>query len=62
MSGFISFFISWLLIVVLLVFMANTSWGKPILSYTLWLMVLLLLIVSGPSIANMLSQSGVESA
>lgn len=44
MNGAVRWFGTWLMMIVLLMFLSKTTWGRPIVYGLLWLAVLLLLV------------------
>lgn len=55
MNGAVSFLLAWLIMFLLLYAMAKNKWGHPIIYYGAWLVVVLLIVLNGKTIANMLS-------
>ena len=55
MNGAVSFLLAWLIMFLLLYAMAKNRWGHPIIYYGAWLVVVLLIVLNGKTIANMLS-------
>jgi hypothetical protein len=54
-NGAVSFLLAWLIMFLLLYAMAKNKWGHPIIYYGAWLVVVLLIVLNGKTIANMLS-------
>lgn len=44
MTGVITWFGTWLMMIALFIFLSNTEWGRPIVYWLLWLAVLLLVV------------------
>jgi len=52
----------WLATILVLFVISATAWGRPIVYYTLWLMVILLLVVSAPQINALFEATGFQTA
>lgn len=50
-----TFIAAWILIILSLSVLANTTWGKPLVAYVLWLMVFLVVVTHWPSVTELLS-------
>lgn len=54
MQDAIKFIGGWIAIFVLVIVLIQSGWGRAITYYLLWLMVVLVLVTSGPEIATLL--------
>jgi hypothetical protein len=52
MNGVVSWVGTWLVMILLLLFLAKTSWGKPIVYGLIWLAVLLLLVTHADELTS----------
>lgn len=56
----VSWFGTWLMMIVLLIVLAQTRWGRPIVYGLLWLAVLLLLVSHADELTSMFSLKALE--
>lgn len=54
----INFFVGWFVILGGLWLLALTNWGKPIVYYSLWLLVLLTIVVHANELTQLISNTG----
>lgn len=59
MAGFATWIAGWFIIILALYILAKTQWGKPIVYYSLWLMVVFLLITHYSSISGILQAANI---
>ena len=55
MNGVVSWVGTWLVMILLLVFLAKTSWGRPIVYGLIWLAVLLLIVSHADELTSFLN-------
>lgn len=60
MTGVVSWFSTWILFLLLLVILAKTTWGKSLVYYALWLLVLLLFASHSEEISGLFNVQALE--
>jgi hypothetical protein len=60
MTGAFVWIVTWLIFIAVLVALANVRWGKTIVYYALWLMVLLLVVTHGAELATLVDVSALQ--
>jgi len=60
MSGAFTFLVTWLIMIAVLVALAGTRWGKTIVYYVLWLMVVLLVVTHGKELASLINVQALQ--
>lgn len=50
-----TFIAAWILIIMGLSVLGSTTWGKPLVAYVLWLMIILVVVSHWPVITELLS-------
>jgi len=60
MTGFIAWLTSWLLLIILLMVLAQRSWGHTIVYYVLWMSVLFVVVTQGKSIASIFESGDID--
>lgn len=50
-----AFFAAWILIIVTLMVISSTKWGRPVVAYVLWLMIILVVVTHWAAINEILS-------
>ena len=60
MTGAFVWIVTWLLLIAVLVALAGTSWGKPIVYYTLWLAVVLLVVSHATELTSLVNPSALQ--
>jgi hypothetical protein len=54
----ITWFTSWIAIILMIVLLARTNWGKPVVYYAMWLAVALLIFGHASELAGLVSNKG----
>lgn len=60
MTGVVSWISTWTIMILLLVVLSKTSWGKSIVYYVLWLAVILLLVTHADEIKGMVNMQALQ--
>lgn len=60
MIGAIKWLATWLIMITLLAIMAQTSWGRTIVYWLMWLAVLLLLVTHADELTSMFDLSALQ--
>jgi Na+/proline symporter len=60
MTGAFVWIVTWLIFIALMVALANVRWGKTLVYYMLWLMVLLLVVTHGPELAALVDVQALQ--
>lgn len=51
----LQWFTSWIIMILLIIFMARTAWGKTIVYYLLWLALVLLLVLHADELSSLIN-------
>lgn len=60
MTGAFIWISTWLIFIALFVALSNVRWGKTIVYYGLWMMVLLLVVTHGAELASLVDVSALQ--
>ena len=56
----LKFVTTWLAMILLLIMLARSSWGKPVVYWVLWLSVTLLLVTHADELASLVDVSSLQ--
>lgn len=60
MTGVVSWFSTWILFILLLIILSKTTWGKTLVYYALWLLVLLLFVTHSEELNGLFNPQALE--
>ena len=60
MNGAAKWLATWLMMILLLLFLSKTSWGRPIVYGLLWLAILLLLVTHADELTSLFSAEALQ--
>jgi hypothetical protein len=60
MTGAFIWIVTWLIFIALFVALSGTRWGKTIVYYGLWLMVVLLIVTHGAELASLVNVQALQ--
>ena len=55
MTGAFSWVLTWIIMISVLVALSATRWGRPIVYYSLWLMVVILVVSRGSEVSSLIN-------
>ena len=60
MTGAFVWIVTWLVMIAVLVALASTRWGKTLVYYALWLMLVLLIVTHGSELASLINVQALQ--
>lgn len=60
MTGAITWISTWVIMILLLVLVSKTSWGKPIVYWFMWLAVVLLLVTHADELTSLIDVKALQ--
>ncbi len=60
MTGAFVWIVTWVIMIAVLVALASTRWGKTLVYYTLWLMVVILVVSHGKELASLINVQALQ--
>ncbi len=60
MNGVVSWVSTWVVMILLLVFLSKTQWGRPVVYGLIWLAILLLLVSHADELATAFNTSALQ--
>lgn len=60
MTGMVKWVSTWLIMIMFLVIISNTGWGRSIVYYLLWLAVILLLVTHSDELSSLFDANALQ--
>ena len=60
MSGAFIWIVTWVIVIAVFVALASTRWGKTLVYYTLWMMVVILVVSHGKELSSLINVGALQ--